>query len=297
MAESWIKLHTDLLYDAKVRRLEPEHRYAWVGLLLLAKVGDPEGSWKASAPDRIAEDLCACLRFDAFADDTTVGSMGVALELMESLGMVTIDVTQGRVTVTNWSRRQGVTVTQEKRDRARDMARERQRKLRGLRRMSRRVTPVTPIEEKRAEEIRGDDREPRARDAAEGHQDSPHPAPGPEWPEGEASPEAHPLHRPTPGTPACPDCTALLRVLADAGVVFASLGPMVAAWVHEAHSVRGLAVALRVARQRVSECLGSGKRRFLAPRHLFEPGSWAIAMNSLDDEPPRRSLAALLGEV
>src|SRR5262245_10968285 len=72
LSQSWIKLHTEILTDPKILRLHPYGRLAWIGLLLLARNGNPPGTWSISAatPDAAAEDLvCALQMGDQLQND------------------------------------------------------------------------------------------------------------------------------------------------------------------------------------------------------------------------------------
>lgn len=158
--QSWIKLHTDMLYDPKILRLHPIGRFAWVGLLLMARGGDPAGTWQARSREAVAQDLACVLRLDdALDDDPTMDHVASAVIEWERSGMVTIDA-DGLVTVTKWEKRQGSFYPSA----LPEQTRERQR----LSRMSRDVTSVSRavttghdrVEEKRVEESRSETTQP-----------------------------------------------------------------------------------------------------------------------------------------
>jgi hypothetical protein len=144
MAQSWIELHTDLLYDPKILQLHPCGRYAWVGLLLLARGGSPEGTWKARNREAVASDLACVLRLDDPLDnDGTPGIMATSIRFWQDESMISVS-DDGVVTVLHWSQRQGDL----RPSAAPEQVRERQR----LSRMSRAVTRCHDrVEEKRVE--------------------------------------------------------------------------------------------------------------------------------------------------
>lgn len=149
-----------MLYDPKILRLHPVGRYAWVGLLLMARGGDPAGTWRARSREAVPEDLACVLRIDdALDNDGMMAHISSAVVEWERCGMVTID-DDGLVTVTKWEKRQGSGYPSD----TPEQTRERQR----LSRMSRHVTsvsrPVTTshdrVEEKRVEETRVETTQP-----------------------------------------------------------------------------------------------------------------------------------------
>lgn len=103
-------------------------------------------------------------------------------------------------------------------------------------------------------------------------------------------PAEHPAEtatsRPRPGLN-CPDCTVLLQLLADVGVVFGSLGPGGAAEVHAAHEVAGTARAVTAIRGQIDKWRRQEiPQRFLAPAVLFKPKCWQVTVNAVHDRPP-----------
>lgn len=143
-----------MLYDPKILRLHPIGRFAWVGLLLMARGGDPAGTWQARSRQDVPEDLICVLRFDDPMDNEGfMAHISSAVVEWERCGMVTID-DKGLVTVTNWSKRQGDLRPSNQPEQTRERKR--------LSRMSRDVTTghavsrgVTP-EERRREESRSE---------------------------------------------------------------------------------------------------------------------------------------------
>ena len=147
MAQSWIKLHTDLLHDPKILRLNPVSRYAWVGLLLLCRDGTPPGTWKATSRDTVGADLELALSMDDPLNGDNGAALHADLDCMAEARMISIGAS-GVVTVLHWADRQGYLYPSN----APEMTRERKRnqRLRECHEMSRAVT----TEEKRREESR-----------------------------------------------------------------------------------------------------------------------------------------------
>jgi hypothetical protein len=100
----WIKADEDMPNNPKVIRLHPVGRWAWLGLLCLARRGNPFGTWKASSPDRIAADLFCVLNLQC--DGYGIAELGRDLERMEQMRMIAIDRAAGRITILNYPRDQ-----------------------------------------------------------------------------------------------------------------------------------------------------------------------------------------------
>lgn len=105
MPESWIKVHTDALHDPKLLLLHPTSRWAWIGLLLLCRSGNPPGTWKARSRETAAEDLNVVLSLGDPIDNDMSPLVGDINRMVE-LGMIAVDG-EGLVTVLHWSARQG----------------------------------------------------------------------------------------------------------------------------------------------------------------------------------------------
>lgn len=99
MGKPWLKLWTDTLSDRKLRRLAPEQKWCWIGLLLLAAETDKDGKIElAEGVPMIGEDF--------------IGALDVEPETWESaysyflrMGMVVIDG-DGFVVIVNYTKRQ-----------------------------------------------------------------------------------------------------------------------------------------------------------------------------------------------
>lgn len=145
-----------MLYDPKFLRLHPVGRLAWVGLLLMARAGDPPGTWQATSREEVANDLCGSLRIDdPYLNESWAAIVGRDIKDWEKHGMVTI-ADDGLVTIVNWYKRQG--------DLRPSGAPEQTRARKRLSRMSRDVTRGHAVsrdvttEEKRREESRSEKR-------------------------------------------------------------------------------------------------------------------------------------------
>jgi hypothetical protein len=151
MAESWIKVHTDMLCDPKILRLHPVSRYAWVGLLLLARTGSPPGTWKAVSRDSAAEDLEVALGLNNYLNDEAARRplLNGDFERMVDCGLVSVSES-GLVTVLHWSQRQGRLNPSDTPERTR------QRKQAQRDRQRHDMSRASTTEEKRREESRGD---------------------------------------------------------------------------------------------------------------------------------------------
>lgn len=99
--EEWLKLHTDLLHDPKMKRLSkiPEARWMWTGLLLLSRRLGMDGKIAISESipyekEEIAEELGVNSEdFDKF------------LKMAEKLQMVEM-ADSGIISIVNWGKRQ-----------------------------------------------------------------------------------------------------------------------------------------------------------------------------------------------
>jgi hypothetical protein len=148
MAESWIKLHTDILHDPKILRLHPYGRLAWVGLLLLARNGRPAGTWSVSGPQpgAIASDLCIALSLRSVAYRSVRNSVRIWIESR----MVSVSRgSRAMLIVTHWRDRQG--------DLRPSASPEKTRARQRVRRMSRGVTRCHAVSrQRRGEESRSE---------------------------------------------------------------------------------------------------------------------------------------------
>ena len=158
MAQSWIKLHTDLLHDPKILKLDPVGRLAWIGLLLLARHGRPTGTWKACSAETAAADLCEVLQIGNHPNgDEEVGCVRAALDSLTTNRSIRV-TRDGLVVVTHWKNRQGETRPSsdpsEVRERVR-LHRSRNANVTRCNAMKRGVTP----DKKRGEEIRRDQKD------------------------------------------------------------------------------------------------------------------------------------------
>lgn len=119
MGKPWLKLWTDTLSDRKLRRLAPEQKWCWVGMLLLAAETDNGGRIElAEGVPMLAEDFQDAL-------DVEADTWESAYDYFLRMGMISIDG-NGFVTVVNYAKRQdpkdptGAERQQRYRDKARD---------------------------------------------------------------------------------------------------------------------------------------------------------------------------------
>ncbi len=329
MPESWIKAHVDLLCDPKILRLHPISRWAWIGLLLLARTGRPPGTWKATSGESAAGDLALALRLDDPLDDDAGPLVNGDFQKMLDEEMISIS-DDGLVTVLHWKERQGNLAPSG----SPQQTRERQR----LSRMSRHVTSVSQMSrqsrvvttsdnveennqssineldtrmsravtschelsrQKRREEKR--ENPPTPLKGINRQQPDPGTAPGtaPSRPEPAPSPAtALPCPDDAAEIPAvdapCPQCMTALRLLNELTCRAYPAAPRGMDRLHACHGRHGLQPVLAVIRDKVQEWGSDAKmHRHLTPQTLFEAERFSVYVNALSGPVRDRSAPAV----
>ncbi|HPL30073.1 MAG TPA: phage replisome organizer N-terminal domain-containing protein [Anaerolineae bacterium] len=98
MAYPWFRAYSEMLHDPKIKRMTPEQRWVWVGLLCLASDSDERGVIEL-APG-VAYELDD---FEA-ALDVDVATIDACLQKAVQLNMIKYDGT--KLIIVNWERRQ-----------------------------------------------------------------------------------------------------------------------------------------------------------------------------------------------
>jgi hypothetical protein len=96
----WFRVYVELIWDRKIRRLSPEHRWLWIVCLACARSSPVSGFLLLSEGEPMIE--------DDFVDAASlkVPAVRSGLKALESLGLIEWDATLGAWQVTKWNERQ-----------------------------------------------------------------------------------------------------------------------------------------------------------------------------------------------